>query len=228
MDERLLSEIEEIVAYRKEHFCVKNYPKIKQAYDNEYGWPELDILRHEICLCLMFGLHQAAITLSNHFLESLLKLFLTAKNFFERRDNPDQANASKGGAGFISDLGVSSTKFNNMNLYNTIQLAAKEGLIDETEEAQLQDFKEKFRNAFSHADKAKMFGDAKTRVTPIKLEDGRFEIEEPLEALIASTTIIQSIAQVQLAEETALPYFLYLDDLTRKISDSLVNDEEHE
>ena len=45
-------------------------------YNSEYGWPELDVVRNEICLCLIFGFHQAAIALTNHLLESLLKYSL--------------------------------------------------------------------------------------------------------------------------------------------------------
>jgi len=38
--------------------------------------PELDVIRHEVCLCLIFHLNQAAIALTNHLLESFLKYSL--------------------------------------------------------------------------------------------------------------------------------------------------------
>src|SRR5438094_10600049 len=54
----------------------KNYLRVRDCYLKEYGLPELDPLRYEITLCLTFGLYQAAITLTNHLLESLLKYAL--------------------------------------------------------------------------------------------------------------------------------------------------------
>jgi len=44
-----------------------------EIYWNEYGWIDIDLLRGEICHCLFFGSFQAAMTLTNHFLENLLK-----------------------------------------------------------------------------------------------------------------------------------------------------------
>ena len=61
-----------------------NYNTIAEAFENEYGWPEVDSVRSEVCKCLICGLHQAAITLTNHLLESVLKKALiieeSAKN----------------------------------------------------------------------------------------------------------------------------------------------------
>ena len=48
---------------------------IEVEYSTPYDWPEMDTLRYEICGCISFGLNQAAITLTNHLLESLLKYF---------------------------------------------------------------------------------------------------------------------------------------------------------
>jgi hypothetical protein len=73
--ELLTQEVNKIIKSRIA-FINRNYPAVRDAYQNHYNWPEMDTLRHEVCLCLIFGLHQAAITLTNHLVESLLKVAL--------------------------------------------------------------------------------------------------------------------------------------------------------
>ena len=71
----LTDETNQILRERIE-FMQKQYPAVRDAYQTHYNWPELDSLRHEISLCITLGLFQAAITLTNHLLESLLKYAL--------------------------------------------------------------------------------------------------------------------------------------------------------
>ena len=71
----LVKELEEIVKTRREG-SVKNYASIRDIYNTHYDWPEMDSLRHEICLCISGSLFQAAMTLTNHMLESFLKFAL--------------------------------------------------------------------------------------------------------------------------------------------------------
>lgn len=35
----------------------KNYNTIAEAFENEYGWPEVDSVRSEVCKCLICGLN---------------------------------------------------------------------------------------------------------------------------------------------------------------------------
>lgn len=65
-----------------------NYELIKNNFNIEYGHPELDPLRSEICKCIICDLHQAAITLTNHLLESSLKKCLVMKySINNKQDN---------------------------------------------------------------------------------------------------------------------------------------------
>lgn len=64
-----------------------NYLKIPTIFNWEYGYPELDPLRDEICKCLICGLYQASITLTNHLLESSLKKCLAIKYSIDNKNN---------------------------------------------------------------------------------------------------------------------------------------------
>lgn len=60
--EQFSDEVNAIVRSRKE-FIDRHYIAVRDAYQDAYNWPELDTLRHEICLCITFGMCQAAIDL---------------------------------------------------------------------------------------------------------------------------------------------------------------------
>lgn len=92
--EQAVEEIRRIIDSRKEFFCA-NYPAIRFAFQEHYDTPELDTWRHEVCLCIFFGLYQAAITATNHLLESFLKYALV---YYYSRPwrNPDQSDSTTG------------------------------------------------------------------------------------------------------------------------------------
>jgi len=64
-----------------------NYQIVADIFNTGYGYPELDPLRDEICKCIICGLHQASITLTNHLLEASLKKCLAIKYSIENRKN---------------------------------------------------------------------------------------------------------------------------------------------
>lgn len=116
-----------------------NYKTVAYAFENEYGWPEVDPVRSEICKCLICGFYQAAITLTNHLLESVLKKALiideSAKNKTELSD--------------ITNIFDDATKkYGNSKLHFTINQACQEGLITEEEKDILHLFRHQYRNAF--------------------------------------------------------------------------------
>lgn len=105
-----------------------NYDTVADVFENEYGWPEVDSVRSEICKCLICGLYQAAITLANHLLESVLKKALiideSAKNKTEQSD--------------ITNVFDDATeKYANKNLDFTINQACRKGLINKEEKTLL-------------------------------------------------------------------------------------------
>ncbi len=202
-------------------FIKRYYPTVRDAYKNRYDWPELDPLRHEICLCIIFGFCQAAITLTNHFLESLLKNALIIND--SDKEKIDQVQQE----GIITSVkkkykpGLES--YGDKNLNKTIDHACTLGLITKEQKKKLHEFREKFRNAYSHSDKKKTFGDSRIPVTGIKLENNEFKIDEIGDPKISDLIIGQGIIQVIMAANDAPEYFLYIDSLAREIRKKVFN-----
>jgi len=84
----LIVELNQILRDRQP-IMVRNYPYLRDSYLQEYGLPEIDPIRYEVVLCLIFGLYQAAIALSNHLLESLLKYALIYHYALQHK-NPEE------------------------------------------------------------------------------------------------------------------------------------------
>lgn len=191
----------------------KNYNTIAEAFENEYGWPEVDSVRSEVCKCLICGLYQAAITLANHLLESVLKKALiideSAKNKTEQSD--------------ITNVFDDATeKYANKNLDFTINQACRKGLINKEEKNILHGFREQYRNAFSHADPQKTFSGISIPATIFTTKDldnseeffKKAFANKPNVTLSAeNNVIIQGLVQRIKAEQEAVHYFLAIDGI---------------
>lgn len=198
-----------------------NYGIVAEAFENEYGWPEVDSVRNEVCKCLICGLYQAAITLTNHLLESVLKKALiideSAKNKTEQCD--------------ITNVFDDATKkYANKNLDFTINQACRKGLITKDEKELLHKFREQYRNAFSHADSQKTFAGNSTPVTILttKVLDNpevffkKIFADKPNTTLSAeNNVIIQGLIQSIKAEQEAASYFLTIDGVIRDLCSKL-------
>lgn len=209
-------EINEIIKSRKE-FIERNYVPVRDAYSNSYGWPEMDTLRHEISLSIIFGMSQAAITLTNHFLESLLKNSLI---FLDAKEGPREQQQDIV-ASLVRMFTPGRKKYGRQNLSKNIDSAFSLGLITEEEKRTLHEFRVKFRNAYCHSDKEKTFGDREITGHGVHIEDGKFVLGKDETARISDFTIVQGLAQAFQAQKDAIPYFLYMDTLARKIRQKL-------
>lgn len=212
-------EIIQIIKSRNQFFN-QNYPRVREAYHTAYNWPEMDTLRHEITLCLIFGLHQAAITLTNHLLESLLKLALTIHHS-EAPEHVEPAQSSHTIESFIQIFRSAMSKFGSDTLLRNIDRAAVAQLISEEQKDQLHEFRKVFRNAYSHSDKNKTFGTTRIPAQSIHIEDGKLVVEKPEDPLLSELLIAHGLAQAKQAEQDAIPYFLYMDSVVRQIKTRL-------
>ena len=217
--EILTEEVNKIIHSRFQ-FINRFYLQIRDAYNNHYDWPELDPLRHEICISIMFGLCQAGITLTNHLLESLLKYTLIIK-CGEKVKQTKKYVQGRIITSLIEKYEDCIKKYNDKSLSTTINKARKEGLISIEQKERLHLYREIFRNAYSHSDKLKTFGKSTMPVTGVKLENGKFVIDEVGEPEIAIFLIGQGIVQAEMAQKNAVPYFLYIDKLVREIRNEL-------
>jgi len=194
-----------------------NYDTVADVFENEYGWPEVDSVRSEICKCLICGLYQAAITLTNHLLESVLKKALiideSAKNKTEQSD--------------ITNVFDDATeKYANKNLDFTINQACRKGLINKEGKNILHGFREQYRNAFSHADPQKTFSGISIPATIFTTNDldnpeeffKKAFTNKPNVTLSAeNNVIIQGLVQRIKAEQEAVHYFLAIDGIIRNL-----------
>lgn len=197
-----------------------NYSIVRDAYQNTYDWPDLDPIRHEASLCLMFGLNQAAITLTNHLLENLLKTTLItyhSKGKFPK-DSSDKLES------LIKMTSEAREKYGSMKLGNCINATRQAGLITKEQKNNLHKIRDSFRNAFSHADKEKIFQDSSVPAQAMSLDDGGISVDDKKVVKLAEFVIGQGIAQAMLAEKEANQYFLYIDSLVRELFDKLFND----
>ena len=214
---KLTEEVNEIIQSRFE-FIHRHYLLIRDAYKNDYYWPELDPLRDEICLSIMFGLCQAAITLTNHFLESLLKFALI---ILHGKDKKEEDIKGRIITSFMKKYEEGIGLYGNANLNKTIDCACSVGLITKEQKKQLHQFRERFRNAYSHSDKTKTFGRSTMPVTGLKFENTEFKLDEKGEPEIAKFLIGQGLVQAMRAQNDAPRYFLYIDSLARDIRKKL-------
>jgi hypothetical protein len=95
------------------------------------------------------------------------------------------------------------------------------GLITKTQKKELHDIRESIRNAYSHSDKDKAFGEQRIPAQAVRFEDGKLIVEQQETPQLAELVIAHGLAQAMQAREEAIPYFLYIDTLVRQIRDKL-------
>jgi len=192
------------------------YKAIRRAFASEYGLPELDLIRHEICLCLILGLDQAALTLTNHLLESLLKYALI---YYEADRTTAKRRVPKGQAvqSLVELTAPALRKYGDKDLSHNINSACRVGLITKDQKKELHRYREIFRNAWSHSDKNKTFGSASVEVRALRIEGGKLVSDSDGQVPISDLLMFHGIAQVMVARENALPYFLQIDGIARQV-----------
>lgn len=199
---------------------VHNYPYLRESYRQEYGLPGIDPIREEVALCLIFGLYQAAIALSNHLLESLLKYALIYHHALQHK-KPEEDIRGRAIEALNDWLAEGKSRYADKNLDFTIDQACKVGLISKEQKGKLHKIRKAYRNAYGHADKEKLFGEATTPIEAVRLEGDQMVYEPHVATRMADFLIGQGVWQADYAKQNALPYFLYVDSLARQIISTL-------
>lgn len=185
-----------------------NRLKYKLLYDRfENGMPSgaFGIIRHEIRNSLIYGMYQAAITLTNHYMEKFLKVALINSEVTAKMNDFQQFNDQRQ---------VAIKKYGKEVLFNTIQLAQTRGLITENEKTALLDFKNIFRNTFSHFDHQSLISN-----NDIQLHQFSFtETGEISNGKINSKNLLFDMghSDAEFAKANALMYFLAIDDIAMR------------
>ena len=206
----------------------KNYMHVADAFENEYRWSEVDPVRTEVCKCIICGFHQAAITLTNHLLESALKKALIIDG--SAKNKTEQSN-------IINVSNDATVKYANKDLNFTINQACQKGLIAKDEKKLLHKFREQYRNAFSHAAPQKTFGDMTLPAKMVTTKDcdnpddffAKIFTEKPnISIPVANNVMLQGIVQSINAEQQAVYYFLAVDRIIRNLCQRLFNGSEQD
>jgi hypothetical protein len=214
--------LNDILRARKQEMA-QNYPSVRSTYQTAYELPELDPLRWEVSLCLVFGLYQAAITLTNHLLESMLKYALAYRYSLSHQPSSPPAPGTATQR-LVDWLAKGNALYADKDLGSNINQACSQGLITKEQKKLLHDFREAFRNAYSHSDKKKTFGQATAPVTAVHVSSNKLVVDTPEEVSIADLLIGQGIFQVAHARQNALNYFLQIDAVVRHVLQQLFPD----
>lgn len=217
--QEIKSELQEVVDSRSDEMF-ESYIEVRDILQTAYEWPEVDVLRHEVCLCLIFGLYQAGMTMTNHMLESFLKTSLGYKESF---DNFEPENEDKSTEALVQSLKPGFEKYDDKSLYQTIEAAYKKDLISEDQKDRLHEFRDDYRNAYSHAQKAKIHKDREIPIQSVQLdeESKEFEVEPETEQKIVDLPFIHGQAQYYHAKAHAPAYFRYVNDLVWQVKEKL-------
>ena len=185
-----------------------NFEKVKYQYCNDYIFPEFNPLRDEICKCIMLNLNQAAITLTNHLLESFLKTAIIYKDSHDRNMNSSVE--------IDNNYKASMDKYDNLNLEQTINASCTKGLINKEQKKVFIYFKNNIRNPYSHAEKKKIFKDDKVSGSHSTFDNGKFLMSDKQVYNVIDFPSIYGIAQFIKAKKNSYDYFSYVDLVIRE------------
>jgi hypothetical protein len=187
-----------------------NFDKYSKYFDFDfYVYPELGPLIFEINKCLILEFNRAAITLTNHVLERVLKLSLI---YNETGIGPKPTET------WESVFSGPNKKYSSLILGNSIEKCKKEGLLTEREKDVLFDtIRDLMRNGFSHADPTLIMDGLPDKTIVFQ---GNFSHPEEMNKVSLNQKVIpifQSIHMDNFAKENALPYFDFVFKLMKNI-----------
>lgn len=225
MDEEILKEIEEIVNYHLKQFNAR-YLRIRDVYKNDYRLPELLSIKSQICKCIAFGLHVAAMTLTNHLLEKSIKIFLIYSDNLRNKNKEGHKPFE-----MIEEIEEATPKYDDKNLSQNLETALKKGVITNEEKQILDKMRVDFRNAYSHSDRKKMYKDKS-----IVIEEA-FGLEQCLDLIQGKENKLpkKDVEFVNLpmmdfhfiknhAEENCIPYIITLDKIISDVKKRMMPD----
>lgn len=167
----------------------------------------------EICECLICKCNQAAITLTNHLFENVLKQTLIIWDSQGRCFSNNQ---------LIEDTFKEEVeKYDDNNIEPNINLCKSKGIITKEESNQLKELKKKFRDPFSHASYTKLFANAQMPIWRTSLSNPNSVKEEKVN--ISMVPLFYTLAQIEFAKTNAARYFLEIYALINNLDNKLLD-----
>jgi hypothetical protein len=192
-----------------------NFGERKKYYDiNLEVFCELRTLLFEINNCLLLNFDRAAITLTNHLLERLLKLALIN---CEIGIGPIETNK------WNEVFQEPNKKYGTISLANSIELCKKYELITDEEKKHLFDrIRVLMRNGFSHADSSNILAHLPD---DLKMIQGNFSSPKEKKEVSVNQKIIPFLQALQMesfAKQTSKQYFDYVFLLIVRVENRLI------
>lgn len=201
----------DIVKELANQYIEKNFDELYDFFPQKVEFMhELTPLYFQINYCLMFELHIASITLTNHFLERLLKIALVY----------NEVGTRKGFTNVSYHFKDAHTKYQDKKLFDSINSCFDKGLISEEQKDYLhKEVREQIRNGFSHSDPDTIIDPKKgkklfTRIEPVD--------ENHILHGFNLDPFIQSQFMYNFAKNEALRYFKNIFGISKQIEHILV------
>jgi hypothetical protein len=191
---------------------LENFSEVLPLLYDGFNDFEYETIHQEICRCLLLDLNHASITLTNHLLEKHLKNLLI-KDYIKS----EKANGSTKDDDEISAKACKN--FGGLMLYKTIESCFQKGLISEVDRAYLDQYREVFRNGFSHADMNKIAGNTTKTLFKFKFDDPSFF--EKKEYVVAQTPMLFGIETASVADSNALRYYKHIHVIIKRSNQEL-------
>lgn len=211
----------EINEFLRSHLRVSPevYSEIKPIYETSYKLSEIQTIKNQVCECMIFGTYIAAMTLINHMFEQFLKFALMYDDSLKSEES--RRIDKKTPFALLQIIKPSNEKFFRKNLNENIDTAFKANLIDQSEKDLLLLLKEKYRNAYAHGDRRKLYGQETIPIEEIIIEDGEFKskgkkMEEKFHFPFADFLFLHSHAEVNCVD-----YLKKLDKIIRNVEDKI-------
>ncbi len=183
----------------------QTYDLLFERFDNGMPSGAFGIIRHEIRNCLTYGMFQAALTLTNHYMEKFLKVALINSEVTFMMTDFQLFNEQREAA---------IKKFGKKVLFENINSSYEKGIITENEKTALLEFKNRYRNTFSHFDHQSLIDDKDVQLhqfsftQPGQISKGKINAKNLL--------FDMGHADADFAKENALLYFLAIDDIAMR------------
>lgn len=169
------------------------------------------ILVDEILDCLLIGLNQASIVLTNHLLERMLKFTLI---------NSEIRGLYVGDSDFNLKHDEAEAKYDGKNLDYNINSAFSKGILNEEEKKELLSLKDDFRNSYSHAEIKKILKNEPQNIKGLMFGFPEQDKQIPQgQETEFPNNIMAQYNQKDIADDSALEYFRKIFILMYKIDE---------
>ncbi|MCX2492632.1 hypothetical protein OQX63_04060 [Pedobacter sp. PF22-3] len=183
----------------------EKYDFLFERFENGMPSGAFGIIRHEIRNCLVYGMFQAALTLTNHYMEKFLKVALINSEVTVMMTDFQLFNEQRAAA---------IQKFGKKVLFENINSACEKEIITENEKTALLEFKNLYRNTFSHFDHQSLIADSDVQLY-------QFSFTKPGEISQGSIDaknlfVDMGHTDADFAKKNAVLYFMAIDDIAMR------------